>query len=58
MASEKTEMYVKGKILTILKPLFEKNPSLMWVLNDQEIESVLYNYVNKIYDEISDELSE
>lgn len=58
MATEKTEMYVKGKILAILKPLFEKNPSLTWVLNDEQIETVLYQYTNQIYDSIADKLKE
>lgn len=56
MTSEQKEIQVKTKMLAILRPLFEKNPSLQWALTDKEIESVMYNYVNKIYDDIKEDL--
>jgi len=57
MVSERKEMRVKGKILEILRPIFENNPSLIWAMTEDEINLVLHSYVNKIFDEIKDDLS-
>ena len=57
MVSEKKEIRVKGKLLETMRPLFEKNPSLIWAMTEEEITQVLYNYVNKIFDDIKDDLS-
>jgi len=57
MVSEKKEIRVKSKLLETMRPLFEKNPSLIWAMTEEEITQVLYNYVNKIFDDIKDDLS-
>jgi len=57
MVSERKEIRVKTKIIDTLRPIFENNPSLIWAMTEKEIHLVLHSYVNKIFDDIKDDLS-
>lgn len=57
MTNEQKEIKVKTKILDTLRPIFEKNPSLIWAMTEEEISAVLYSYVNKIYTDIKEDLN-
>ena len=55
--NEQKEIRIKGKVLAVLRPVFENNPSLIWAMNEDEISNVLYNYVNKIFEDIKEDLN-
>jgi hypothetical protein len=57
MTNEQKEIKVKTKLLNTLRPLFEKNPSLVWAMTEEEISAVLYSYVNKIFNDLKDDLN-
>lgn len=57
MTSEQKEIKVKTKIFEILRPIFENNPSLLWAMSEEEISVVLYSYVNKIFNNLKDDLN-
>jgi len=57
MINEQKEIKVKTKLLETLRPLFEKNPSLIWAMTEEDIKAVLYGYVNKIFEDIKDDIN-
>ena len=57
MTNEQKEIKVKTKLLEVLRPIFEKNPSLIWAMSEEDISAVLYSYVNKIFEDIKEDLN-